>query len=70
MKQKISKNEYLQLLGLKTLIVEYNKKLSDIHTTICDIMEDGDDDGWISDFIYDENATVDSFLNGLKVEKL
>ena len=70
MKQIVSKNEYLQLVGLKTIAVQYNKKLQEIYESVNELMEEEDDEGWISDFIYDENTSVDKFLEGLKVEKI
>ncbi len=70
MKQLVNKSTYLQLIGLKTIAVQYNKKLQEIYESVNELMEEENDEGWISDFIYDENTSVDRFLEGLKVEKL
>lgn len=71
MKTKITRSEYLQLIALKTLAVQYNSKIEDICESAKEILEDTEVCGWVSDLIYDDRATLDVLLkaNNIKIEK-
>lgn len=72
MKAKITKSEYLQLLGLKTLAIQCNSKLDDLFESARKILEDDEACGWTSDLIYDDNTTLDHVLdvNNIIKEKI
>jgi len=72
MKTKISKSEYLQLLALKTLATQYNRKIEDLCESAKEILEDTEVCGWTTDLIYDDNTTLDHVLdvNNIIKEKL
>ena len=67
MRKAITKNEYLQLIGLMTIARQYYKKQADCEQAMADIFESDETYGHWTDAIWD-GATVDNLLKRMKVE--
>lgn len=67
----ITRSQYLQLLGLKTLAEQHNRKLEDIIQAVADIVdgrgEKGDIDGNVDDMVYSSVIGVDDLLQKLEI---
>lgn len=64
----ISRNEYLQLLGLKTLAIKHNKDLESIRQAMIEITAEEDEQGHTADTVWDNEQTVDTMLFNLEIE--
>jgi hypothetical protein len=56
---KITKEQHLQLVGLKTLANTYTSKLEDIRLATLDITKEENEWGLTSDFIYGDRSLKD-----------
>ena len=65
-KQTVSQNEYLQMIGLKTLANGFLAKLDDIQTALEEITEE-EEWGHTADTVWTKEATIDELLNSLNI---
>lgn len=68
-KDKISRAEYLQLIGLDTLAKQYDRKMHDLRDAMCEVIDASEQQrDYLSDLIWGgSNATVDEALKALKI---
>jgi hypothetical protein len=67
MKIEITRNEYLQLVGLKTIAMMYYRRMKDVEEAVIAITGEEDKHGHACDFVWDENITVDALLEKMEI---
>jgi hypothetical protein len=68
-KERISRNEYLQLVGLLTVSRRHVRLIQEIAAAIGEVVGDPNDNegGWIGDAVWDANPDVDQMLERMKI---
>lgn len=71
MKNRITNNEKLQLLGLLTLAIQHQQLVILSEKAMCQILEVENPNGYagcLSDAIYDGNLDIDSILKNMEIK--
>jgi hypothetical protein len=70
MKTKVTKKEYLQMVGLLTLADKHMKIIADITNELREIVGEKEEWGHCGDAVIDDNLrNVDSLLKKLKISR-
>jgi hypothetical protein len=67
----ITRDQYYQLIGLKTLAETYNQKLEDIIQAVANIVQardaNGEPDGYVMDTVYSAGISINGLLKQLEI---
>ena len=65
---EITRNQELQLMGLKVLAEAHNAAMEDIKRAVSEIVGDADEWGHASDFVWNDTMSVADLLSKLEIQ--